>query len=229
MNRAPSTAVKPWRLSLLIPLALLALAVAGCGVPVSQSAVTLPASDRVAAAGQPSPPATSPSTTTPKPGKASSQLSVFFFGADGHLVEVRRPESEALSPGFLLYLLAVGPTAKEKNLTNYVPSTANNSSVEMGPHNRGVATVDLDNTSFGALVGVQLYSALGQIVYTLTTDFPAVTGIQFYLRVDGSTIPFNYTPTGTVAIGAVTKQTYAALAPLPPPKTTKKSKTSKKG
>lgn len=210
-----------------LALVLLAFALAGCGVPVSQSAVTLPASDRVAAVGQPSPSTTAPSTTTPKPGKPSSQLSVFFFGPDGHLVEVRRPESGTLTPGFLLYLLSLGPNAKEKNLTNDVP--ANNSSVEMAPHDHGVATVYLDNASFGALVGQQLYSALGQIVYTLMTDYPDVTGIQFYLRVDGSTIPFNYTPNGNVAANAVTKQTYAALAPLPPPKTTKKAKTAKKG
>lgn len=207
-------------------LALVALCCAACGVPTNQSAVMLPQNYKVAVVGEASSTTSTTTTTTLPRGKTPAQPSVFFFGPDGHLAEVHRPESKLVTPNVVLYLLALGPNAKEKTLTTLVPPSPN-IDVAM-PRTKGVADVYLDDASFGPLVGTQLYEALAQIVYTLMSDFPSITGIRFYLRIAGGMIPFNYTPDGNVVTAPVTTQTYASLAPLPPPKTPKTPRTAKK-
>lgn len=195
------------RVAVAAGLAAAGLGLAACGVPSSHNAISLPGNDRVSAGSTTS----SSSTTTTQP-KTVHQTTVYFFRSDGLLTGVQRAFPSKVTPSDVLFLLGEGPynNATEKNLKSAVPTIASPRITVTD----GIARVILDGSTFDALYATQLSNALGQIVVTLMTNFPAIKGVNFFLHEPGlALVPYNYTPFGTAVRRPVTVQTYASLLP----------------
>lgn len=206
------------RLGVAGALAALALGLAGCGIPTSPTAEVLPKGGLPAgleqAPGRSTTSSTSTSTTLAPSQKPTSQdqVTVFFVASDGHLFAVHRVLGAKPTPDGAVAQLINGPSAREKNLSSPIPPDVTPPDVA-AISKAGIARVDL-GSSFGDLFGQQLYQSLAEVAYTLIVNFPAIKGINFYLRVGGPSVLFNYTPSGEAVDTPVNLATYASLAPV---------------
>lgn len=144
-------------------LAVLALVLTGCGVPLESTAQPLP-SDVLPS---PSPTPSPTQTTTPDPAPVTARL---WFVRDEGIVPVSGPVA-GTQPQELLDALAAGPPADTSNLRTVVvdPLTGEAfvSAVNTDPPQEGIVTVQASQ-AFTALPPTEQVLLLGQVVLTLT-------------------------------------------------------------
>lgn len=182
----------------------LAMAAAGCGVPVDRGPTTL------ARAGVPfgllAPSTSTTSTTAAAPAPVEVTVQVYLLGPSGHLVAVGRDVPFPAPMSGVLGALVDGPTNTEaaNGLQSAIPAQTQVVSATVAG---GVATVDLGGT-FGQLVGQAQIEAVAQIVFTATA-LAGVTGVSFELGGQAVAVP--------VADGAdVPMANRSQFAPLAP-------------
>ncbi len=183
---------------------LLALTLAGCGVPVDGSPTAL-AKNRVPfGLLQPS----APDTTTSTP-PVTVTVQVFLLSPTGQLVAVARNVPVPAALPTVLGALVDGPTNAESaaGIQSALPAGTQVVSASVGA---GVATIDLSGT-FGQLVGQALINAVAQIVYTATA-VTAVTSVAFELNGEQVAVP---TASGA-DVPVANRSQFASMAPAPP-------------
>ncbi|HLI15945.1 MAG TPA: GerMN domain-containing protein [Acidimicrobiales bacterium] len=184
----------------------LGLALGGCGIPMDGAAHTLSTdaipADLLAPYGR----STTPTTLQ----RGTYHFLVYFLSPAGYLVPERRYVSQPPTADDALDFLDLGPTASEgrAGVTTALSQPPHEPALTPIAINArtGVATVTLDHT-FDSIFGVQLYEALGQIVYTLTEPGYGIRKVTFLF--DG--VPENYLPNGTFTLRPVDRADYAAL------------------
>ncbi|MCU1490498.1 MAG: hypothetical protein JWM85_1903 [Acidimicrobiaceae bacterium] len=207
-------------------LGLLAIGASACGVPLSNGAqpvgAPLPAALNLPGASSTS---TTPTTTQPptKP-NPKDQVVIYLVNVAGQLVGVRRTWYTTIVPSTALQLLALGPSATEKNLA---PTDLPTRALDVRVTKSGIAQVDLSPT-FGSRFGPDLYLPLAQVTYTLMQNFPKVKGVNFYLTGSGGNLLYNYTPEATTTSTPVTTKTYHSLLAPPPAPSSGHSSTNSK-
>src|SRR5688500_12831112 len=157
--------VNRWRIVLVVGLALLALAVAGCG------------GDDVA-----SPPETTPPVDTTTPPTSETTTFAIYLLRDGLISPVRR--SVAATPAVAraaVEALFAGPTTDEsgEELGTAIPEATSLLDLSIAD---GVATVDLSGACDETGSAESLHGRVAQVVATLT-QFPTVERVSF--RLDG--------------------------------------------
>ena len=203
------------RPGLAAALAVAALALGGCGIPLSQGAQPVSSRNLPPVLSGTTPSSTTTTTTLPAPSEHAQHLEIYLVDRDGtHLVAVRRPWQQQVTPIIALGLLALGPNSVDsrRGLQTQL-GAAPKFEVSVGKKT-GIATVTLDVSTFSDLFGSNLYVPLAQIVYTLMENFSYIKGIDFYLAGSPPEL-FNYTPSGSTSLSPVTEETYHLLAPLP--------------
>jgi hypothetical protein len=165
----------------------IAIALAGCGVPVSPGPTALAKDGIPFHLLEPSTPAHLPTTTAPPTEVAS--VSVFLMGESGRLVGVQREVPTAqLSAASVLMVLAQGPTQGEVQTGLWTAIPPQTTVISANVDSSGVATINVGGT-FGQLVGISQIDAVAQIVFTaMELSLPGwkVTGVTFEL--DGQPI-----------------------------------------
>jgi hypothetical protein len=182
--------------------AILALAVAGCGVPVDGAPTVLPKkSVPFGLLAQSAPPSAS---RAPAPSTVSTQI--FLISSSGQLVAVTRDLPFPAPLNAILEALVVGPSNAEaaSGLQSAVPSQTQ---VLGATVSGSVATVDLSGT-FAQLVGQPQIEAVAQIVFTAT----ALSGLsEVTFELDGQQVAV---PTASgVDVPIATRSEFASMAP----------------
>ena len=183
---------------------VVALGLAGCGVPVDRQPAALSRSGVPFGLLDPSSPTTT-ATTAPSPIEVPVQI--YLIGITGRLAPVER-DVPVTSPDLAVVLgaLVAGPTAAESaaGLQSALPAQTTVLGATIAG---GVATVNLGGT-FGQLVGPAQIQAVAQVVFTASL-LPGVTGVTFELSGVAVEVP--------VASGAqVPVASTAQFAPLAP-------------
>jgi hypothetical protein len=177
----------------LFALALLALGLSGCGIPIDAAAHPFP------------------NVTEPGPNVASGPQTVtIYFVHSGKLVPVER-KVFALSIPNALAVLAGGPSTaeEEQGIENFIDPLA---VVMVGTVQKQVVTVRIDGT-FLSLPSALLSFAYGQVVYTLTSAGLGVAAVQFVIG--DNNIPWSlvYLPDGSAATtGRVNRLDYCSVS-----------------
>jgi Sporulation and spore germination len=166
--------------------AALALALAGCGVPVDRAPTALAKDGIPFNLLAPSAPARVPTTTPPT---EVASVSVFLIGESDRLVAVQRQVPTAqLSAASVLTVLARGPSSTEVQTGLWTAIPPQTTVIATSVDSSGVATINVGGT-FGQLVGAPQIDAVAQLVFTATElSLPGwkVTGVTFEL--DGQPI-----------------------------------------
>jgi spore germination protein GerM len=180
---------------------------AGCGVPTSADARSIPANQVPANLLSPTPPA----TTTTQPGSYVSVPVFLIGGAPERLVSVARDiVVSAQSSTYLtevLTALVSGPTTADSaaGLFSAIPLQTRVLSVSVAA---GVATVNF-NSVFATLSGAAQSEAVAQVVFTLTAQ-PNVTSVAFQIEGQVAAVPVG---SGAVVSTPVTPAQFPNLAP----------------
>ena len=212
--------------TVLILVALMALAVAACSNVGSGGTLTArspdtgtiapvspePSAEPTAAAPS-EPPVESEAPTTPEPTEAPSgatSVKVYLF-MDGQLVPVRRQVDETRAVGrAALNALFEGPTAEEAaaspSLTTSVPDGTILLGLDIAD---GLATVDLSREFESGGGSASMFGRLAQVVYTLT-QFPTVKQVAFQL--DGEPVTV-FSGEGIVLDEPSDREDYEAFLP----------------
>jgi spore germination protein GerM len=183
----------------------MALALAGCGVPVDRSPSALPRKDIPFGLLQPS----ARSTTTSVPSTLESPVQIFLVSPSGHLAAVARSvRTTQESLAAVLGVLVRGPTNVEAALgfQSAIPSQTVVLGATVGSNE--IATVNLGG-GFGQLVGQAQIEAVAQIVFTAGA-LPGVAGVTFALAGKAVDVP---TASGA-SVPVATPAQFAALAPV---------------
>lgn len=197
----------------LAPLALVALGALvlfGCGVPVDRGPTAL---SKAAVPFDLLGPST-PSTTTPKiPSPRAVVARIFLLDPSGHLVAVDREVAASQDTlASILATLVQGPSQTETaaGLDSAIPPQTSIIGASVDPS--GLATVDVGGT-FGQLVGRAQVEAVAQIVFTASSIANAqVNTVTFQLGGQPIEVPID---SGTQEQVVNTSQ-FPSLAPLLP-------------
>jgi hypothetical protein len=190
----------------LFVAAVVALSLAGCGVPVDNQPTALSRHDIPFGLLEPSSPTTTPTTA---PSVIEVPAEIFMVGPSGHLVPVRRDVSvTAPDLASVLDALAAGPTDAEvaAGLQSALPPQIKVLGAFIAS---GVATVNLGN-AFGELVGQLQIQAVAQVVFT-AASLPGVTGVTFEL----AGLPVEVPVASGAQVPVANPSQFASLAPLP--------------
>lgn len=191
--------------SLLVAVALAALAGAGCGVQGDGGPRTLSAKD-VPYALLEAAPSTTASTTVP--GATKVGLSIFLVVGD-RLHPVPRQVTGPPTVAKALSVLLAGP--EEDEVVGGLRS-AINPAASLVPSRVDPATVAVDlSTEFVQGPTSEQVLGLAQIVFTVT-EIAGVTGVRFSLEGAPIEVP---TPAGTTS-GPLGRDAFSDLAPAPP-------------
>jgi hypothetical protein len=163
------------RLVLPAGLALVALGLGACGIPLSSAPHRLPSSALPAALTQrqPASPQQSPSST-----KGQTVFIFLVSSASGLLVQVDRSVSRPATVQKVLYALEEGPFSTEYRLGYESAVSGASHLVAIGPVINGTATVRLDR-QYGLLSGETPVEELAQIVWSLTSSNLGVKRVNF--------------------------------------------------
>jgi spore germination protein GerM len=191
----------------LAVVALLAAALAGCGVPVDRAPAALPRDAIPFGLLRPSSPTT---TTTSVSSPVDVTVHIYLVSASGHLVSVPRELPAAQnSLGTVLGVLVAGPTNIDvaEGLDTAIPAQTTVLAVAVGAND--VATVNLGGT-FGQLVGQAQIQAVAQIVFTAAT-LPGVAGVTFELAGKPVSVP----DASGAEVPVANPSLFSPLAPVP--------------
>ncbi|MGH9089675.1 MAG: GerMN domain-containing protein [Acidimicrobiales bacterium] len=204
-------------------LAVVALALSGCGISAESSARAIPSSKVPFNLLSNQPPS---STTTTSPNYATTITVYFTVTFSRYVSPVSRQVAKATITSILTVLLA-GPSPVQKS--NGYQSAFTRSGVRLirASIAGGVATVDF-NKAFGQTSGSLQVLAPAQVIYTLTVNFKTVTKVKF--QIDGTTLAVP-TPVGGLTPTPVgTSQYQTLLAPgTASPRTTTTTTTTTPG
>ena len=180
---------------------VLVLVLAGCGIPVEDSARTLSADEIPSSLPSPTSAPTSPPAD---PSPASAEV---FFVRGSRLAPVRREVSVPPSVEGTITALLTRPTPDERSqgLRTALPGEVRLA----GTVAAGIPLIDVTE-SFAQVEGEEQILALAQVVFTLT-GLPGVEGVSFALTGRPVEVP---TGDGTLKRGPLRRQDFAAVAPL---------------
>ncbi|HUO48609.1 MAG TPA: GerMN domain-containing protein [Acidimicrobiales bacterium] len=184
-------------------LALAALVLTACGIPVDHAPHALARGDVPFGLLEPAAASTSTTTTAPPVGVP---VTVYMMGPDGHLVAVSRDVSVPAPMTAVLSALVDGPTATETSagLSSAVPTQT---TVLSAAVTAGIVTVNLVGP-FDQLVGQPQIQAVAQFVYTAAAQ-PGVKGVAFELSGQAVEVPV----AGGAQVPVATPDQFAPLAP----------------
>jgi len=182
--------------------ALLALAV-GCGAPTDDQPRALSAVPADLLAANPV------TTTVTSPPGSTSQVAVYFFGAE-RLVQVQRLVEYPATVEKLVRQLFSGP--REDEIRRGLRSLVNHGTTVLSAStDAGIATIDLNGAPAEGDGIEEVTMALAQIVYT-ATSLAGVIGVQFTRNGQKLSVP---TSDGSKTFTPVGKASYAPrYAPL---------------
>jgi hypothetical protein len=192
------------RLVGVVVAASVAVALAGCGVPIDKQPAALSRAGVPFGLLDPNSPTTT-STTTPSP--VEVPVRIFLIGPNGRVAPVAR-DVPVSAPDLqtVLEALVAGPTDAEA-AAGYQSAIPAQTTVIGASIVGGIATVNL-GANFGQLVGTQQIQAVAQLVFT-ASGLPGVGGVTFEL--DGVAVDV---PVASGADVAVTST--AQFAPFAP-------------
>lgn len=205
-------------------VAILAMALAGCGVGAQQRAVVIPSDDvpsvLSAPLASPSSPSAEPSTAPPpssgapsSPSVTSGTLASSVYLVDdttNRLVAVHRSRNQTATLSTLIHTLLAGPTEAESaaGLTTAINTspTLNKITIE-----GSLAVIDL-SSSFGDIRGAAEVLASAQVVLT-AVSYPGTESVLFTLDGTPTAVPL---VSGVLSSNPLTFADYASLlAPAP--------------
>lgn len=187
-------------------LLVLAVPLAGCGIPPDDGATLAQPEDVPFDLLLPAPSTTPPPVTGPA--TATDQATVFLVQGE-RLAPVDRQLPAPVSPESVLEALATGPTDTEVALGLRTALLAPGLIRSVGIVG-GIATVDL-GLAFTEIGGRDQILALAQIVSTLT-GLPGVGRVSFTLEGNPVGVPRG---DGAITTDSVSRDDYAPLAPVP--------------
>lgn len=188
-----------------LPLLLVALFAAACGVPADSSPQLL---DESALPDELTDPITT-TTTTEAPASSVNQ-SVFFLDEGGLLSEVDREVPFPVDSGEVLEIVVLGPTAEESEELSLRTSIPLETEIIGAEQSGDVLTVDLAPGSLEEIEGPLQKSAIAQIVFTAT----AIDGIEGVLiRIEGELRQLPTDEGDSQADEPVTRADYRSLDP----------------
>lgn len=181
----------------LVPVIAVALALAGCGVPLDDQAIVQEPEE------VPFQLLDQPTQAPPPPASVTTTVDVYLVAPDDTLEPVTRQiESRELTE--VLRALVEGPTEEEREVG--LRSDLTDTDVRNVTLAGGVAAVDLD-ADFVNLRGARQLTAIGQLVATLTAR-PGVGRVAFALDGEDVEIPRG---DGALTSGSVSRDAYREL------------------
>jgi spore germination protein GerM len=185
--------------------AVVALGLAGCGIPPDDSAtLAAPSSVPFDLLGQ------TPSATATTLPFAQTERATLFLVQGERLAAVQRELPAPVSVESVLEALVAGPTSTEVQLGLRTALLTTPGLVRSGGVSGGIATIDLGQP-FTEIAGRDQIVALAQIVSTVT-GLPGVGRVRFTL--DGNPVGI-LRGDGAVTTETVSRDDYATLAPVP--------------
>jgi spore germination protein GerM len=178
-------------------IVLLAAGVAGCGVSSQGKATRIDPADVPFGLLD-----DEPTTTVVTAGKTTP----IYLLSEDRLLPVDRSVAADAGLSDLLKQVIAGPTEVEQTLgiTSAVPS----GSIASVEASRGIADVDL-SASFGDIRSGDQILALGQIVYTLTSQ-PGIGGVRFTVEGEDVTVPLS---DGRLSDDPLSRDDFKPIAP----------------
>lgn len=182
------------RLAGVFAMALVTLAVAGCGFPTEDSSSPLP--DNV--------PTTGDSSATTDVVVRTEEITAWFV-RDGLLVELARQVPAPPDAATVVGVVADGVSQAESD-RGYRSALPDPAMVDGAESARGTATVSLSSAFVDVPTGDQVL-ALGQLVLSIT-ELRGVGRVRFQIDGEPVAVPL---PDGTSTDDAVTRDDFAAL------------------
>jgi hypothetical protein len=182
-----------------------AVALAGCGVPIDSQPAALSRAGVPFGLLEPTSPTTS-STTTPS---VEVPVRIYLIGPNGHVAPVAR-DVPVSAPDLqtVIEALVAGPTDAEAG-AGYQSAIPAQTTVIGASIASGIATINL-GADFGQLVGTQQIQAVAQLVFT-ASGLPGVSGVTFEL--DGLAVDVPVASGADVAVTSTAQ--FAPFAPAP--------------
>jgi|GEM_PF-362460 len=186
--------------------ALVAVALAGCGIPSDAVPSTIPRTAVPFHLLDPRTPTTTVGPTTPPVGVEEQ---IFLVTPAQHVSPVVRDVAPPATLTEILGALLDGPTEAESaaGLQSFLTGQSSDVTATLA---NGIVTVDFAVNPF-QIVGPDQTLAVAQVVFTASTQ-PGVVGVLFEIAGKPIEVP---TAAGAQVPGPVTDATYAAQAPLP--------------
>ena len=209
----------------LVLVAILAMALAGCGVGAQQRAVVIPSDDVPSVLSAPlaspsPPPSVEPSTSAPpstgapsSPSITSGTLTASVYLVDdttNRLVAVHRSRNQTATLSTLIRTLLIGPTEAESaaGLTTAINTSPTLNKITI---QGSLAIIDL-SSSFGDIRGAAEVLASAQVVLT-AVSYPGTESVLFTLDGTPTAVPL---VSGVLSSDPLTFADYASLlAPAP--------------